>query len=33
MMQVWADQLDLWREGAEMIDGHFGRRAHVSGAV
>ncbi len=33
MMQVWADQLDLWREGAEIIDGQFGRRAHASGAV
>jgi integrase len=34
MMQVWADQLDLWREGgAEIIDGQFRRHANASGAV
>jgi integrase len=32
MMQVWADQLDHWREGARIVVGQFGRgrgRAHL----
>jgi integrase len=27
MMQIWADQLDLWREGGKVVAGQFGRRA------
>ena len=27
MMQVWADQLDHWREGGKVVNGQFGRPA------
>ena len=30
MMQVWADQLDQWRDGAEIIDGIFVRRGSTA---
>lgn len=29
MMQVWADQLDLWREGAKVVTVPFGQRSRV----
>jgi hypothetical protein len=33
MMQVWADQLDQWREGGQIITAQFGRPSEASGAV
>jgi integrase len=32
MMQAWADQLDRWRDGAQIVDGRFGRRTAVLGS-
>jgi integrase len=33
MMQVWADQLDQWREGANIVAGQFGNRTSATDAA
>jgi hypothetical protein len=32
MMQVWADQLDQWREGGKVVAGQFWKRPPAAGA-
>lgn len=33
MMQVWADQLDQWREGAQIVAGQFRQHPEIAGAT